>query len=222
MNLFFIGFIIGIGKILPGVSGSVLAIRLNVYNKIVDTISNFFKDIKNNSTFLLKVGFGFIISTIVGSKILYFLFDKYEFYFKIIFSILIASGIPGLLKKSKPIPVIILFSCIIWILLVIINGCITGYNINFFIAGIIESLSTIVPGISGTTIYLSLGWYDEILMMFSNLYMLEFMKIIPFFSGFLSITLIIIKLIDFIIKKYNELFNTLVTSFVIVSIIFMF
>ena len=222
MNLFFIGFIIGIGKILPGVSGSVLAIRMNIYDKMVDTISNFFNDIKNNSIFLLTVGVGFVVSTIIGSKVLYFLFDKYELSFKVIFSILIASGIPGLLKKSKPIPIVLLFSFIIWICLGMINNCIVGCNINFFIAGIIEALSTIIPGISGTTIYLNLGWYDDILMMFSNLYMFEFMKIVPFFLGFTSITFAVVKIIDFVMKKYNELFYTLVTSFVIVSIIFIF
>ena len=222
MNLFFIGFIIGIGKILPGVSGSVLAIRMNVYDKIVDTISNFFNDIKNNSIFLLTIGIGFILSTVIGSKILYFMFDKYEFYFKVIFSILIASGIPELLKKSKSIPIVLLLSCIIWICLKMINNCIVGCNINFFIAGIIEALSTIIPGISGTTIYLNLGWYDDILVMFSNLYMFEFMKIIPFFFGFMSVSLIVVKVIDFVMKKYNELFYTLVTSFVIVSILFIF
>ena len=35
------GFIIGIGKIIPGVSGSVLAITLGVYDKSVEYINNF-------------------------------------------------------------------------------------------------------------------------------------------------------------------------------------
>jgi uncharacterized membrane protein len=135
---------------------------------------------------------------------------------------LIASGIPGLLKRAKSIPIVILFSFVIWICLGMINNFIVGCNINFFLAGIIEALSTIIPGISGTTIYLNLGWYDDILMMFSNLYMFEFMKIIPFFLGFTSVSFVVVKMIDFVMKKYNELFYTLVTSFVIVSILFIF
>ena len=35
------GLIIGIGKIIPGVSGSILAITLGVYDKSVEYINNF-------------------------------------------------------------------------------------------------------------------------------------------------------------------------------------
>ena len=38
MNLIIKGFIIGLGKIIPGVSGAMLAITLGVYEKIIDTI----------------------------------------------------------------------------------------------------------------------------------------------------------------------------------------
>ena len=39
-----IGLIIGVGKIIPGVSGSVLAITLGVYEKIIYSINNIFKE----------------------------------------------------------------------------------------------------------------------------------------------------------------------------------
>ena len=39
---FFKGLIVGIGKILPGVSGALLAISLNIYDKGIDAITNFF------------------------------------------------------------------------------------------------------------------------------------------------------------------------------------
>ena len=38
------GLIIGIGKIIPGVSGSMLAISMGVYQKLIDSVNNFFKD----------------------------------------------------------------------------------------------------------------------------------------------------------------------------------
>ena len=47
------GFIIGIGKIIPGVSGSVLAITLGVYDKSVEYINNF-KHNKKESLKLVK------------------------------------------------------------------------------------------------------------------------------------------------------------------------
>ena len=41
MKNLFKGFIIGIAKIIPGVSGAVLAILLGVYDKSIDYINNF-------------------------------------------------------------------------------------------------------------------------------------------------------------------------------------
>ena len=46
MKNFFKGFIIGIGKIIPGVSGAMLAISIGVYDKSLDYISDFRKNKK--------------------------------------------------------------------------------------------------------------------------------------------------------------------------------
>jgi len=43
MKLFLIGCIIGIGKVLPGISGSILAIRLGIYEKVMNAILHFSK-----------------------------------------------------------------------------------------------------------------------------------------------------------------------------------
>ena len=59
------GFIIGIGKIIPGVSGSVLAITLGVYDKSVEYINNFKSNKKESLKYLLPLGIGIIISIII-------------------------------------------------------------------------------------------------------------------------------------------------------------
>ena len=95
------GLIIGIGKILPGVSGSVLAISLNVYEKSINAISNIFSDFKNNITYLGFLGFGIITSIFIGSKALLFLLDKYYFYtFSIIIGLIIGT-IPTITKQDQ-------------------------------------------------------------------------------------------------------------------------
>lgn len=222
MKLLIIGFIIGIGKILPGVSGSVLAIRFNIYDKVIFTLSTFFKDIKNNSIFLFKLAFGFLLATIFGSKILYFIFAKYEYFLKIIFVILILTGLPELIKKSKSITSIIIMSIFIYGILTIINNVIYNCNMNYFIAGGIEAFSTIIPGISGTAIYINLGWYDEILQLFGNIYLLEFRKIIPFFLSFVICSCFTVKFIFTFMKRDEKLFYSLISSLLITSVILMF
>ena len=55
------GFFIGIAKIIPGVSGALLAITFNLYEEGLNAITNFFDNPKENLYFLLKVGFGIIL-----------------------------------------------------------------------------------------------------------------------------------------------------------------
>ena len=47
-SLFIKGLMIGMGQIIPGVSGGMLAITLGLYEKGIDAISNFFDNVKGN------------------------------------------------------------------------------------------------------------------------------------------------------------------------------
>ena len=70
MKNFFKGFIIGIGKIIPGVSGAILAISLGVYDKALECISNFKSTKKESIKFLFPIGIGVLLSIIFFSKII--------------------------------------------------------------------------------------------------------------------------------------------------------
>ena len=89
MKYFFIGVLIGIGKIIPGVSGSVIAIRFNVYEKIINSLLHFFKQIKKNTIFLVSIFSGILVSIILLSKLVLFLYTNFHLIMIILFSILI-------------------------------------------------------------------------------------------------------------------------------------
>lgn len=222
LKLILIGFVIGIAKILPGISGSLLAIRFNIYDKLIDSIANFFKDIKKHSVFLFKLATGFLSAMIVTSKILFLIFDKYENILKILFVLLISTGIPDLIRKSKSILFVVVGSLSIFLILNSVNDLIYNCNINYFIAGIIEAFSTIIPGISGTALYINLGWYDEILELFGNIYYFDFLKIAPFGIGFMIASYFTVLFIDKIIKFNEKWFYTLISSLVIASVVLIF
>lgn len=50
-----VGAIIGVANIIPGVSGGTMMVILNAFDKIVDAISNFRKNIKKNILYLLPI-----------------------------------------------------------------------------------------------------------------------------------------------------------------------
>ena len=58
------GFIVGIGKIIPGVSGSMLAMMMGIYEKLIQAITNFFTNIKENSKLLINFCIGLFIAII--------------------------------------------------------------------------------------------------------------------------------------------------------------
>lgn len=91
------GFLIGIGKIIPGVSGSVIAISLGVYEKMVEAVSNIFN--KKNMFFLLKIGLGLIISIALFSKLIVFIINNYYINTMFIFSGVILGSVIMIDKK---------------------------------------------------------------------------------------------------------------------------
>ena len=77
--LFFKGLLVGLGKILPGVSGSLMAISMNVYEPLLSSISDIFKKPKESIKFLFPMLSGIVLSIILFSKILKILINKYYF-----------------------------------------------------------------------------------------------------------------------------------------------
>lgn len=223
MRLFLIGCIIGIGKVLPGISGSVLAIRLGVYEKVMNAILNFKQKPKENLSFLGILGMGFLFATIFVSKVLLQLFLNYGMLLKIIFILFIITGIPDLIKKSNSFRITLFAFLITSSLFLLPQGNLPIQPlISYFLMGLIESFSTIIPGISGTIIFLSLGWYEEILTLFSELYLFPYGKIIPFALGIVVGGYFLLKLMNYLFENYSESLYSAILGFLVSSLFFVF
>jgi putative membrane protein len=218
--LFLKGLVIGIGKILPGVSGSLLAISLNVYEESIEAISNIYKDIKKNSIYLFFLGLGISLSIIFFSKIILYLFINY-YTFTMSFILGTLFGIlPSMWKKSIPKDKIDLLVFIIPIILFINFNSLKIENISinyltYFFLGIIEAITMILPGISGTSIYLLLGVYNQILLLFTNPFTITFLI---FILGILIGILLLSKMLNYGFKKYHHKMDVLILSFTTSSI----
>ena len=57
-----------LGAILPGISSGVLCVIFGIYEKLLDSVLNFFKDVKSNTKFLFPILIG------VGIGILYIVY----------------------------------------------------------------------------------------------------------------------------------------------------
>ena len=101
MNNLIKGFIIGIGKILPGVSGALLAILMGVYDKSIDYIINFKRNKKESIKYLFPIGIGILLSIILFSKVIYYTLSKYYFEVMMLFIGLIIGTTPSSINKTE-------------------------------------------------------------------------------------------------------------------------
>lgn len=203
--LFIKGLIIGIGKIIPGVSGSLIAISLNEYENMVNSINHYFKDIVGNSKYLFKICLGILISIILFSNIIVKLIDRYYLYTMFIFSGFIMGSINDIKKNIKGDYIFIIASLILFLLIniyILNNNLLINKNfIYYVIGGFLDAVTMIIPGISGTAILISYGCYNEVIMALSNI---DLNILIPFIIGMILGVLITIKIVAILFSKYNS------------------
>ena len=95
------GFVIGLGKIIPGVSGAMLAITMGVYETGLRAISNLTKEFKQHFKFLLFLGIGIVLAIVLGSKVVVYCLDKFYLPTMLLFIGMIVGGIKPLFKEVQ-------------------------------------------------------------------------------------------------------------------------
>ena len=229
INLLIKGFIVGIAKIIPGVSGSLVALNLGIYNKAIKAISNFFKDVKSNLHFLLNVGTGVLLAIIFGSKIINYLLTKNYYFTMIIFiGLLIGSNIKTFKESSTPKQK--LYMLIIFLLMFSLFFIKTNINYTYknnllnnvyvIILGFIDAATMIIPAISGTIIFMLMGSYNFILNMFGNV--IDNFNVMILFSIGLFIGIIIVtKIMDKLFDTKQEIIFSIINGFFLSSILYL-
>lgn len=212
------GIIVGIGGIAPGLSGSVMLLILGLYEKIVNIIGGFFKNIKNNIIFLIPVGLGMGTGVILFSKIVDFMLENYEFHTRYLFLGLVLGTIPLFFKEvtkngyAKKYFFVTLIVAVIGFYVFSINKTYFApvENPNLLQSawlGVAVAGSSIIPGVDSAVILSSLGLYE---LYVSSLADLNMSILIPAGVGLV----IGIFGISFIMKMLINKFYTMTFSIV--------
>ena len=189
IRLFFVGIILGVANIIPGVSGGTLAVVFNIYDRIIGLISLNIKKIFSEWKFILPIGLGMVSGIIGFSKVITFLFENYPMQTNLFFVGIIAGSIPLVLRKinssiqetqvkknKKPyVSTVISFLVALAVMIVMaffkdISGSsiiYTELSVKLFfilmISGAVGAVAMIIPGISGSFLMLALGTYATII-----------------------------------------------------------
>ena len=215
------GIFIGAGAIIPGVSSGVLCVIFGIYEKLIDSILNFFKDIKNNIKFLFPLAIGVVIGVLLFSNLLNYLLYGFPIQTKSIFIGLIIGTIPSLIKEvnqkekfNKKNLIYMLIALLIGIVTVILENklsVIEAGNLSYMylvVCGLIMSIGIVIPGVSSTIILMLLGVYSTYLQSIANLYL---PVLIPMGIGLITGSFVVMKITKKLLEKhYAKVFYSII------------
>lgn len=240
--LFIKGFIMGIANVIPGVSGGTLAVILGVFKDFVVSISNIFKSFKKSVLFLLPIVLGMGVAVVASSKLIETCLNYYPLATILFFVGLILGGVPILFNKikreMKSIPNYIIF-IIMFSFILLFTFVISGEKnvelvsltfidyILLFIVGAAASASMVIPGISGSMVLMTVGYYNSILATVSDIFNFanfwhNVSILIPFGLGVIVGILLIAKLITFLLNKFEVKTYFAIFGFIFSSLIVIF
>ena len=167
--LVFQGALVGVGAVLPGISGGVLSVIFGIYKPLMEFLSNPVKTFKLHFPRLFPFFFCYFLGFLGIANVLSFFLEKYPDPSVCVFIGLITGMLPSLFReageqgRSKGSYIsMILCMCVIFALLMGLH--ITSIEVapNFFwflFCGFCLALSLIAPGMSFSTLLMPLGLY---------------------------------------------------------------
>ena len=212
------GFFVGLAELLPGISGSTVAIAFKVYEKFILFLSNLkisnfsFNFKKLNQVFFLDVIIPFFIamaiSVIFASKFILFLYSEYTNGFLIFLSFLMCSIsflIAFRLKKEFKFNMNWIIYFLAGAIFAAMLNTISLVSNNpsfivFVLIGFIAFSFFLLPGISGSAILLSIGVYEIIIGSIANM---QLEILMPFAIGCLISLFLMPKIINHLLSKYK-------------------
>ena len=179
-----------------------------LYEKIVDSILHFFKDIKSNLKFILPIAIGTFIGIFLFGNILKIAFDKFYMETSFAFIGLILGSIKLVIKQSniKKITfshffcMLVTFSFSLYLVALENSINTTSYinsNSQLILAGVLMSAGIVIPGVSKTVILMMLGLYQVYLSAISSL---NLSILLPMGIGLLIGGILFLCLINFLFK----------------------
>lgn len=222
--LAFQGAIVGVGAILPGISGGVLCVVFGVYEPMMEFFSHPFKCIKTHYKLLVPFFIGWLLGFVLLARGVEFLFALCQPAALMLFFGLICGTIPEMMvskdhqntgKSWMPFVISLSFAYLLFhILEVGVDYTMAANFFGFVFCGVLWGLSTIVPGMTSSSVLISLGLYEPLT---SGIADLDMRVLFPFLIGILVTVLLLARLINMLYKKHNTLMSRIILGFVIAS-----
>ncbi|MBQ3195338.1 MAG: DUF368 domain-containing protein [Clostridia bacterium] len=242
-----VGAFIGIGAILPGLSGGVMCVIFGIYRPLMETISHPFVGVKKHWRLLLPTCIGIVIGFVGFAGVLDWLLSKDALLMQSIFLGLLLGTLPSLWKEAGEtkrtgaswLTLVVMFVVMVLVLSFLadeestqmaklINGILPQANFavsanfgGFVIVGVCFALSIVMPGMSFSSPLMCLGLFKPMTENFSALAKLD-LSVIPSFVipvglGALATVIIFAKPMNYLFEKKTSIGYHLVMGAVFAS-----
>ena len=235
-----IGILVGIGSILPGVSGGMIAASFDVYAKLIRALDELTKTPIKAVISIWEYLLGILIGVLLGFLVIANIFYLIPLPSTLLFIGLILGGLPEVYvlskqehQKFKWISITVLS------FLLMLSITIFGQGLNnqgstdanfliWIVVGMMLALSLIVPGLSGTMLLLVIGFYTPLIFLGKtmieavvtlniDLLMQNIPTLIYVVIGLILAFIILAKVISFVLKKFPKTFYQVILGIVIAA-----
>ncbi len=182
-KLAFTGAVVGIAQVLPGVSGSWVAMVLGVYDDIIFGIAHFRGDIKGNLRLFMILALGLLPSVILSARLLSEALARYNFQTTLLVIGLILGSVPSIIgdarrrertiKRSSWASGVTAFIVIVPLVIFAIQaeGSTGGsaaepaplYLLYMVFVGFLSVATMLIPGVGGSLMLVVLGVYEPVI-----------------------------------------------------------
>ena len=222
-----LGVFIGLAVIVPGVSGSTIAIIFGLYTGMLYALGNILNDFKRCLMFLIPIGIGVIVGFVAGFLVIQKVFEAYLFQVICLFVGLMIGAVPALTKEIKGAKItparailfvvgVIIPLAIGAVSIALSSGAETGASFTDFPVwrifvylplGFVVSVTQIVPGLSATAILMAFGQFKPILNSLHRDYIFENPQVLLLYAalgiGFLIGIVCVSRIFSAILKKHK-------------------
>ena len=215
---FFHGVCMGTFEVVPGISGGTLAVLLNIYDKLIMSVSHIKDDFKNSVKYLIPIVLGMVFGIFTFSYVILFLDKNYPMETNFLLLGLIVGLIPMILSRAvgskikvlNTLPFFAMFAFMIFIICMSLtagsnSSIITDVNMFEFVklifVGALSSFCLLLPGCSGTMIMLVFGVYYSVM---NAIHSFNILLLLPVGIGIIVGLLCGSKAVEFFFNKFPK------------------